>query len=590
MTLFLDSPSPRPIRRLLIANRGEIAVRIIRACRDEGIAAIAIYADSDRDALFVRMADEAYPLEGETPGETYLDIPKIIAIAGRARTDAVHPGYGFLSERADFAEAVERAGLIWIGPEPRVIEALGDKIEARRIAEAVGAPLVAGTPGPVGSGSEALAFARENGLPIAIKAAFGGGGRGMKVAWRLEEVQELYDSAVREAETAFGRGECFIEQFLDRPRHVEAQVLADRHGTVKVLGTRDCSLQRRNQKLVEEAPAPFLTDEQRDRIHDSARRICAHAGYSGAGTVEYLLSANGTISFLEVNTRLQVEHPVTEETTGIDLVRAMIRVAEGARLADETVPAPRGHAIEFRINAEDPGRGFLPTPGPVEVWEAPSGPGVRLDSGVAAGSVVPGSFDSLMAKLIVTGATRHEALARAARALAEFRIEGVASVLPFDRAVVQAKDFCGEGAEFRVHTRWIETDFAETLAKTLTPHKRVTAEETGALLRFPVEIDGKRHEIALPAGLLSTLPPNGEQGLSPAENGVDESALSAPVAGTLTLWLIGDGEEVAAGDAVAVIEAMKMETRVEAPRAGRLHHVTDAGTTVTYDETIGRVE
>lgn len=589
MTLFLDTPAPRPIRRLLIANRGEIAVRIIRACRDEGIAAIAVYADSDRDALFVRMADEAYPLDGEKPSETYLDMAKIIAVATQAQADAVHPGYGFLSERADFAQAVQDAGLVWIGPEPKVIEALGDKIEARRIAEAVGAPLVAGTPGPVESAANALAFARENGLPIAIKAAFGGGGRGMKVAWRLEEVQELFDSAVREAETAFGRGECFIEQFLDRPRHVEAQVLADRHGTVKVLGTRDCSLQRRNQKLVEEAPAPFLTDEQRDRIHDSARRICAHAGYSGAGTVEYLLSANGTISFLEVNTRLQVEHPVTEETTGIDLVRAMIRVAEGAQLADESVPEPRGHAIEFRINAEDPGRGFLPTPGPVEVWDAPSGPGVRLDSGVVAGSVVPGSFDSLMAKLIVTGATRQEALARAARALAEFRIEGVASVLPFDRAVVEAADFTGEGADFRVHTRWIETDFAETLEKNIPPHSRVTPAEAGALLRFPVEIDGKRHEIALPAALLASLPA-GEQGTPSAMPAADENAVAAPVAGTLTLWQIEDGADVAAGDVIAVIEAMKMETRVESPRAGTLRHAATPGATVAYGETIAKVE
>ncbi|MFD2440441.1 acetyl/propionyl/methylcrotonyl-CoA carboxylase subunit alpha [Paracoccus kondratievae] len=362
MTIFATGPT-RPIRRLLIANRGEIAVRVIRACRDEGIESIAVYADADRDAIFVRMADQAHALGGDTPAETYLDAEKIIAIARAAGADAIHPGYGFLSERADFAQAVQDAGMIWIGPDPSVIEALGDKIEARRIAESVGAPLVAGTPGPVESAADALEFAREHGLPIAIKAAFGGGGRGMKVAWRLEEVEELFESATREALTAFGRGECFIEQFLDRPRHVEVQVLADKHGTVKVIGTRDCSLQRRNQKLVEEAPAPFLSDDQRARLHDSARAICAHAGYSGAGTVEYLLSANGTISFLEVNTRLQVEHPVTEETTGIDLVRGMIRVAQGARLADESVPEPRGHAIEFRINAEDPARGSSPLPG-----------------------------------------------------------------------------------------------------------------------------------------------------------------------------------------------------------------------------------
>ncbi|WP_018001147.1 biotin carboxylase N-terminal domain-containing protein [Paracoccus sp. N5] len=587
MIIFATGPS-RPIRRLLIANRGEIAVRVIRACRDEGIESVAVYADADRDAIFVRMADQAHALGGDRPSDTYLDAGKIIAIARAAGADAIHPGYGFLSERADFAQAVQDAGLIWIGPDPKVIEALGDKIEARRIAEAVGAPLVAGTPGPVESAAEALAFAGQHGLPIAIKAAFGGGGRGMKVAWRLEEVEELFESATREALTAFGRGECFIEQFLDRPRHVEAQVLADQHGTVKVIGTRDCSLQRRNQKLVEEAPAPFLADEQRARIHDSARAICAHAGYSGAGTVEYLLSANGTISFLEVNTRLQVEHPVTEETTGIDLVRAMIRVAQGARLADETVPEPRGHAIEFRINAEDPGRGFLPTPGPVEAFDAPSGPGIRLDSGVAQGSVVPGSFDSLMAKLIVTGATRAEALQRATRALREFRIEGVASVLPFHRAVVAALDFRAEDGNFRVHTRWIETDFAEALAEAAVPHARVAPPAQAPLLRVAIEIDGKRHELGLPANLLAALPSGG----APAEAApeADEAVLTAPVPGTLTLWQVEDGAAVEAGQVVAVIEAMKMETRVEAHRAGRLERLADAGASLAFGAVLARIE
>ncbi|WP_323718065.1 acetyl/propionyl/methylcrotonyl-CoA carboxylase subunit alpha [Paracoccus aminovorans] len=586
MTLFATGPT-RPINRLLIANRGEIAVRIIRACRDEGIRSVAVYADSDREAIFVRMADEAHALGGDKPAETYLDAGKIIAIARKAGADAIHPGYGFLSERADFAQAVQDAGLIWIGPDPTVIEALGDKIEARRIAETVGAPLVAGTPGPVETPAEALAFAKHHGLPIAIKAAFGGGGRGMKVAWRLEEVEELFQSATREAEAAFGRGECFIEQFLDRPRHVEAQVLADRHGTVKVLGTRDCSLQRRNQKLVEEAPAPFLTAEQRARIHDSARAICAHAGYSGAGTVEYLLSANGTISFLEVNTRLQVEHPVTEETTGIDLVRAMIRVAQGAKLADETVPEPRGHAIEFRINAEDPARGFLPTPGPVEVFDPPSGPGVRLDSGVAQGSVVPGRFDSLMAKLIVTGATRAEALQRAARALREFRIEGVASVLPFDRAVVEAADFRAEDGGFRVHTRWIETDFADTLAQAVAPHARVAPVPPAPLLRLAIEIDGRRHELGLPGNLLAQMPQGTAVGETAPE--ADAAALTAPVAGTLTLWQVEDGAEVEAGQVVAVIEAMKMETRVEAHRKGRLTRATEEGATLGFGEALARI-
>ncbi|UFS63910.1 ATP-grasp domain-containing protein [Paracoccus denitrificans] len=588
MTIFATG-STRPIRRLLIANRGEIAVRVIRACRDEGIESVAVYADADRDAIFVRMADQAHALGGDTPAETYLDAGKIIAIARAAGADAIHPGYGFLSERAEFAQAVQDAGLIWIGPDPKVIEALGDKIEARRIAEAVGAPLVAGTPGPVGSAAEALAFARQHGLPIAIKAAFGGGGRGMKVAWRLEEVEELFDSATREALTAFGRGECFIEQFLDRPRHVEAQVLADKHGTVKVIGTRDCSLQRRNQKLVEEAPAPFLTDEQRARIHDSARAICAHAGYSGAGTVEYLLSANGTISFLEVNTRLQVEHPVTEETTGIDLVRGMIRVAQGARLADETVPEPRGHAIEFRINAEDPARGFLPTPGPVEVFDAPSGPGIRMDSGVAQGSVVPGSFDSLMAKLIVTGATRQEALQRAERALREFRIEGVASVLPFARAVLAQPDFRAEDGDFRVHTRWIETDFAEALAEAVAPHARVAPAAQAPLLRLAIEIDGKRHELGLPANLLSALPADGASAVQPAPE-ADEAVLTAPVPGTLTLWQAEDGAEVEQGQVVAVIEAMKMETRIEAHRAGKLTRIAAQGEALGFGAALARID
>jgi len=590
MTLFAPADAAeKPIRRLLIANRGEISVRIIRACRDEGIESIAVFADSDRDALFVRMADQAHALGGDRPADSYLNADKIIAIAREAGADAVHPGYGFLSERADFAQAVQDAGLIWVGPDPRVIEALGDKIEARRIAEAVGAPLVAGTPGPVETPADALAFAKAHGLPIAIKAAFGGGGRGLKVAWRLEEVEELFDSATREALTAFGRGECYVEQFLDRPRHIEAQVLADKHGTVKVIGTRDCSLQRRNQKLVEEAPAPFLSDEQRTRIHDAARAICAHAGYSGAGTVEFLLSANGTISFLEVNTRLQVEHPVTEETTGIDLVRGMIRVAQGARLADETVPEPRGHSIEFRINAEDPARGFLPTPGPIEVFDAPSGPGVRVDSGVASGSVVPGSFDSMMAKLIVTGATRAEALARAARALREFRIEGVASVLPFDALVLEQPDFRAEDGEFRVHTRWIETDFAETLAAAMEPHARVTPAAPAKMLRLAVEIDGKRHELGLPANLLAALPTGGGSLVDDSTPEADDATVTAPVAGTLTLWQAEDGAEVEAGQVIAVIEAMKMETRIEAHRAGKLSRLVEAGATLGFGAAVARI-
>ncbi|WP_435169224.1 acetyl/propionyl/methylcrotonyl-CoA carboxylase subunit alpha [Falsirhodobacter sp. 1013] len=586
MTLFIDTPDPRPIRRILIANRGEIALRVIRACRDEGIASVAIYADADRDAMFVRAADEAYALNGDTPADTYLNAAKILAIAAKSGADAVHPGYGFLSERADFAQAVLDAGLIWIGPDPQVIEALGDKIEARRIAESVGAPLVAGSSGPV-TAAEALAFARDHGLPLAIKAAHGGGGRGMKVAWRLEEVEELFESATREAVTAFGRGACFVEQFLNRPRHIEAQVLADRHGTVKVLGTRDCSLQRRNQKLVEEAPAPFLDPSMTQRILDSARDVCAKAGYSGAGTVEFLLSENGTLSFLEVNTRLQVEHPVTEETTGIDLVRAMIRVAAGARLADDTTPAPRGHSIEFRINAEDPARGFLPTPGPVDLWDAPSGPGVRMDSGVTTGGSVAASFDSMMAKLIVTGATRDEALARAARALAEFRVEGVATVIPFHRAVLRQPDFRAEDGAFRVHTRWIETDFANTLAAEMAAHPRVTPSQGPALLRVAIEIDGRRHELGLPQGLLSALPTGGTA--PEAAPALAEGTVTAPVSGTLSLWQVEDGADVVAGDVIAVMEAMKMETRIEAPKAGRVERIAAQGDLLTFEAPIARI-
>ncbi|MFN7104048.1 MAG: acetyl/propionyl/methylcrotonyl-CoA carboxylase subunit alpha, partial [Pseudorhizobium sp.] len=449
------------MKKVLIANRGEIAVRIIRACKDYGLASVAVYADADVGAHFVAQADEAYALDGASAKDTYLDIDKLIAIARRSGADAVHPGYGFLSERAEFARAVIDAGLIWIGPDPQVIEALGDKLEARRIAQRVGAPLVAGSEGAISSAAEALAFAKRFGLPIAIKAAHGGGGRGMKVARHLDEVEEMFLSATREAVAAFGRGECFVEQFLDRPRHIEAQVLADRLGNVLVVGTRDCSLQRRNQKLVEEAPAPFLSPEQREKIHAASRDICAEAGYTGAGTVEFLLSADGMISFLEVNTRLQVEHPVTEETTGLDLVIEQFRIAEGLPLSTTETPLPRGHAIEFRINMEDPGRGFLPSAGEITKFAAPSGPGVRLDSGVASGCVIPPMFDSLAAKLIVWGADRGQALARARRALGEFRIEGVPSVLPFHRAVVDHPDFAGDS--FRVHTRWIETDFAGTL-------------------------------------------------------------------------------------------------------------------------------
>ena len=563
------------MKKVLIANRGEIAVRIIRACADYGVKSVAVYANADIDALHARMADEAYGLDGDKPADSYLNIEKLIAIAKKSGADAVHPGYGFLSESEAFARAVQGAGLIWIGPNPDTIAKLGDKVEARKIALKVGAPLVAGTPDPVKSADEVLAFAQQHGLPIIIKAAFGGGGRGMKIAWRMDEVAELYASAVREAVTAFGRGECFVEQFLDKPRHIEAQVLADTHGNVVVMGTRDCSLQRRNQKLVEEAPAPFISEEQRERIHGAAKAICAEAAYVSAGTVEFLLSANGAISFLEVNTRLQVEHTVTEETTGVDLVIEQLRVADGLPLSITETPEPRAHAIEFRINAEDVGRGFLPTPGLISRFAPPSGPGVRLDSGVESGSVIPGTFDSMMAKLIVTGATREQALTRARRALAEFRIEGVASVLPFHRAVIAHPDFVGEQG-FKVHTRWIESDFAEPLAAAVRAQPQVDT----SLVRTAIEIDGRRVQLGLPAMLLQGLASGGGQtaAAAPESQAVDASAVQSPIAGNLHAWKVADGDEVKEGDVIAVMEAMKMEMQVSAHRGGRITLAAQAGT------------
>ena len=580
------------MKKVLIANRGEIAVRIIRACADYGVKSVAVYADADFDALHTRMADEAFGLEGDRPADTYLNIEKLLAVARRSGADAVHPGYGFLSESAVFARAVIDAGLSWIGPSPDTIERLGDKVQARKIALAVGAPLVAGTPGPVNGAEEVLAFAQEHGLPIAIKAAFGGGGRGLKVVWRMEDVADLYESAVREAVTAFGRGECYVEQFLDHPRHVEAQVLADTHGKVVVLGTRDCSLQRRNQKLVEEAPAPFLSDDQRQRIHASARDICAHAGYVGAGTVEFLLSASGAISFLEVNTRLQVEHPVTEETCGLDLVVEQLRIADGLPLAIDAAPAPRGHAIEFRINAEDVGRGFLPSPGRIAAFAAPSGPGVRVDSGVESGSTIPGTFDSLLAKLIVTGATRAQAIARARRALAEFRIEGVASVLPFHRAVLDHADFIGDGDGFKVHTRWIETDFANDLEAAVRPAPLGNA----SLHRTAVEIDGRRVSLGLPAELLRGLQSAGAAagpeaaGMAGASAPASAHSVAAPIAGTLQSWNAEDGATIKQGDLIATMEAMKMEMQVLAHRDGVLKHQAAAGKAVAAGAEIARID
>ncbi|ARO15996.1 acetyl-CoA/propionyl-CoA carboxylase, biotin carboxylase, biotin carboxyl carrier protein (plasmid) [Ketogulonicigenium robustum] len=579
------------MKNVLIANRGEIALRIVRACHDTGLNAIAVYADPDADALFVRHADAAYALPGTTPAQTYLNIPALLAIAKRAGADAVHPGYGFLSENADFARAVEAAGMVWIGPPPAAITQLGDKIAARQIATSVGAPLVPGTDGPVATGDDIRAFVRDHGLPIAIKAAAGGGGRGMRIVRDASEIDDMFAAATSEATTAFGNGACYVERFLDRPRHVEAQVIADTHGNVVVVGLRDCSLQRRNQKLIEEAPAPFLPPAIETRIATAARDICKAAGYRGAGTVEFLLGADGLVSFLEVNTRLQVEHPVTEETTGLDLVAEQFRIAQGLPLSITDTPAPTGHAIEFRINAEDPGRGFLPTPGPITRFDTPAGPGIRLDSGVAAGDSVAGAFDSLMAKLIVTGPTRDIALARARRALAEFHIEGVASVLPFARAVLNAPDFNGS-APFAVHTRWIETDFADDLASAL----RVTPADK-AVVRGRIEIDGQQHDIAIGPDLLSRIAakigtsPAPATTAAPAEQPAPPAnTITAPMAGTLARWIVADGTAVAAGTPVAIIEAMKMEVEITAPTAGRLHQQAAQGQPLAQGQPIGTLQ
>jgi acetyl-CoA/propionyl-CoA carboxylase, biotin carboxylase, biotin carboxyl carrier protein len=575
------------VQKVLIANRGEIAVRVARACKDAGLTSVAVYAEPDRNALHVRMADEAFSLGGTTPGDSYLVVDKILDAAKRSGADAVHPGYGFLSENAGFAQAVIDAGLTWIGPSPEAIIALGDKVQARHIAMAAGAPLVPGTKDPVGGADEVVAFAEEHGLPVAIKAAFGGGGRGLKVARTTEEIPELFDSAVREAVSAFGRGECFVERFLDKPRHVEAQVLADTHGNVVVVGTRDCSLQRRNQKLVEEAPAPFLTDEQRARIHESAKAICREAGYHGAGTVEYLVGIDGSISFLEVNTRLQVEHPVSEETSGLDLVRQQFRIADGLPLEVTDDPTPRGHSIEFRINAEDAGRNFMPAPGPVTRLEIPQGPGVRWDSGVETGGEVVGAFDSMLAKLIVTGATREEALQRARRALDELVVEGMPTVVPFHRAVVRDEAFTTE--PFTVHTRWIETEWDNQVPPySAAPVEHDEAEERQTVV---VEVGGRRLEVSLPAGLAvgGGGAPAAAGGAKPRKRGgghggsaASGDSLTSPMQGTIVKVAVSDGDTVAEGDLVVVLEAMKMEQPITAHKAGTVSGLSaEVGASVT---------
>ncbi|SDD82003.1 acetyl-CoA/propionyl-CoA carboxylase, biotin carboxylase, biotin carboxyl carrier protein [Auraticoccus monumenti] len=580
-----------PISKVLVANRGEIAVRIIRAVADAGLVSVAVYADADRDALFTRLADEAHALGGATPAETYLDVAKLLAVAERTGADAVHPGYGFLAENAGFAQAVIDAGLTWIGPPPSAIDALGDKVRARHIAEKVGAPLVPGTADPVADAAEVLAFVDTHGLPIAIKAAFGGGGRGLKVARKRSEVAEMFESATREAVTAFGRGECFVERYLDQPRHVETQCLADSHGGVVVVSTRDCSLQRRHQKLVEEAPAPFLTEEQVETLYRSSKAILREAGYVGAGTCEFLVGTDGTISFLEVNTRLQVEHPVSEEVTGLDLVREQLRLADGEPLGYDDPPA-RGHSIEFRINAEDAGRGFVPAPGTLTEWLPPTGPGVRVDEGYLTGMTVPGSFDSLVAKVVVTGADRDQALARSRRALAEMRVEGMPTVLPFHRAVLDDPAFTAADGTFGVHTRWIETAFTGTVEPwSGTPGETPETEEPTTVV---LEVNGKRVEVKVPAGFAAAAPAarasrpaRRRAGSSSGAQAAPTEALTAPMQGTIVKLAVAEGDVVAEGDTVVVLEAMKMEQPLLAHRPGVVHGLTaSVGATVGNGEVI----
>lgn len=579
------------ITKVLVANRGEIAVRVIRAARDANIASVAVYAEPDADAPFVTLADEAFALGGQTSAESYLDFGKILDAASKSGADAIHPGYGFLSENAEFAQAVIDAGLIWIGPSPESIAELGDKVTARHIAERADAPMAPGTKDPVASAEEVEAFADEHGLPVAIKAAFGGGGRGMKVAHTREEIKDLFESATREAVTAFGRGECFVERYLDKARHVEAQVLADQHGNVVVMGTRDCSLQRRFQKLVEEAPAPFLTDEQRASIHESAKRICREAGYYGAGTVEYLVGSDGLISFLEVNTRLQVEHPVTEETTGFDLVREQFRIAEGRELSISEDPAPRGHAIEFRINGEDAAAGFMPAPGTVVTYSEPSGPGVRMDSGVREGSVIGGQFDSMLAKLIVWGPDRNTAIARARRALAEYRIEGLPTVIPFHQAILTDPAFTAEDGNFTVYTKWIEEEWVNELPAYVDPAEAPEDEEQEAAQKFVVEVGGRRIEVALPGNLLlgggSKRKKSKKRRGKGASASVSGDTVTAPMQGSVIKVAVEEGQEVEEGEVVVVLEAMKMENPVKAHKSGTVTDLkVSTGTQINKGEPI----
>jgi len=560
------------MKRVLIANRGEIAVRVIRACRDHGLESVAVYSDEDRNAIHASMADAAYSLKGITAAQTYLNIEKIILAAKESGADAVHPGYGFLSENADFAEAVINAGLTWIGPPPNAIRALGDKVSARKIAAAAGAPLVAGTKDPVASHEEVIAFAKEHGLPVAIKAAHGGGGRGLKVARTMEEIPELYASAVREAIAGFGRGECFVERYLDKPRHVETQVLVDKHGNAVVVSTRDCSLQRRHQKLVEEAPAPFLTKAHNEELYRASKAIMKEAGYVGAGTCEFLVGLDGTISFLEVNTRLQVEHPVSEEVTGIDLVRQQFRIAEGEALGFGD-PEIRGHSIEFRINGEDPGRGFLPAPGQITEWELPTGPGVRVDAGFRKSDSIGGNFDSLLAKLIVTGSTREEAIERSKRALAEFKIEGLATALPFHRAILEDENYT---KNFKVYTSYIENEFVNEIAQYEAGSPVVQSH--AAPEHIITEINGHRFEVLVHAPEPVHKRHRARKG---ASGGATGDGLLAPMQGTVVKIAVNEGDTVEKGDLVIVLEAMKMEQPLTAHKSGKISKlVVEIGETV----------
>lgn len=561
------------MKSVLIANRGEIAVRVARACKDHGLKSIAIYSDEDRNALHVQFADESFALDGVTGAQTYLNIPKIIDLAKKSSADAVHPGYGFLSENAEFAEAVIAAGLIWIGPPPAAIRALGDKVSARKIAAKVGAPQVAGTADPVDSADEVIAFAKAHGLPVAIKAAHGGGGRGLKVARTLAEIPEFFASAVREAISGFGRGECFVERYLDKPRHVETQVLVDQHGNAIVVSTRDCSLQRRHQKLVEEAPAPFLTDAQNAELYRSSKAIMKEAGYVGAGTCEFLVGTDGTISFLEVNTRLQVEHPVSEEVAGVDLVREQFRIAMGEKIKSDD-PIIRGHSIEFRINGEDPGRSFLPAPGSITKWEVPSGPGIRVDAGFTAGDVIGGNFDSLLAKLIVTGATRNEAINRAKRALAEFRVEGLATALPFHRAIISDPAFT---KDFQVYTSYIETEFVNEIPMFQNGTSGIG--NTAKPETFIAEVNGHRFEVALHANEVSYKRHRAKSGVTGIITG---DALTSPMQGTVVKIAVSEGDQVEVGDLIFVLEAMKMEQPLTAHKAGKIADISaNIGATIT---------